>query len=158
MNPSDIPIRTNDQKVDVGWWNILRTYLIALAGSVFLGETQFTVTNNQSSAADVTNLLFSGASVRSFLAEVQIYRNTTGGGATEISAKCWLEGTYKTVAGTWEMTVGNVTGDWIDDFGPGGLLFTITNAGQVQYKSHNMTGSAATSKLKFKYTTMGVET
>jgi hypothetical protein len=161
MSFSTIPVRSNDDKVDVGWWNILRTEGIALAawlGSAFAAETQFTVANNQVAAASVTGLLFAGASVRSFEADVQIYRNTTGGGATELSARCKLIGTYKTVAASWDLTVSNVTGEEIVDFGPAGLLFSITSAGQVQYTSSNMTGTAATSKLKFRYSTMGIET
>jgi len=159
MNFPDIPTRTY-APVDPSWWNSLRdagSTLAALFGASFLGETQFTVANNQSSAADITGLVFSGASVRSFEADLQIYRNTTGGGATELAARVKLIGTYKTVAASWEM-MSTFVGDEIDAFGPGGLLLTITAAGQVQYKSHNISGTPATSKLKFRYSTMGVET
>jgi hypothetical protein len=158
MSFSDVPVRGYTQS-DPSWWNALRT--AGIANEVFLGtfssETPFSIANNQSSAADVTGLLFAGASVRSFEADLQIYRKTTGGGATELAARVKLIGVYKTVAASWEMTP-IFTGDEIEDFGPGGLLLSITAGGQVQYKSHNMSGTASVSKLKFRYTTMGVET
>jgi hypothetical protein len=161
MSFSSIPTRTNGQKILYGWFEALKTAgaaLEAFLGSSFLGETQFTVANNQVAAADVTGLLFAGASVRSFEADVQIYRKTTGGGATELAARCKLIGTYKTTAASWELTVASAVGDDIQDYGPAGLLFTITAAGQVQYTSHNISGTASVSKLKYRYSTMGVET
>ncbi len=135
------------------WWNLLRTAGVAIEaflGAAFLGETQVTIANNQVAAADVTGLLFSGAAVRSFCADYQIYRNTTAGGATELSERGFLLGVFSTVASTWEITSGPAVGD-------AGVTFTITAAGQVQYTSTNITGTAATSKMKFQARTMGVE-
>jgi hypothetical protein len=156
---TDIPNR-NYGNVDPSWWNSLKTAgakLQAFIGGSYLAETQFVIANNQSAAADITGLVFSGASVRSFEADLQIYRQTTGGSATELAARVKLIGVYKTVAASWEMSM-QFAGDEIDAFGPGGLLLSITAAGQVQYKSHNIAGTASVSKLKFRYSTMGVET
>lgn len=155
---SDVPVRDYSPTAP-SWWNSLRTAGIKLQnmfGTGYVSPTEFTIVNNQSSVADVTGLAFAGASVRSFEARVQIYRNSTGGGATELAAACTLRGVYKSTAGTWELTVHSTSGDMIEDFGPGGILFSITAAGQVQYTSHNMSGTGATSKMTFKADVMGV--
>lgn len=147
-----IPTRQNGQEVDASWWNLIRLAGINLESvfgtSGYAGETAFTIANNQSSAADVTGLSFSGSAIRSFAIDYQIYRNTTGTGATELAESGTLMGVYSTVSGSWEMTQSQV--------GSAGVTFTITNAGQVQYTSTNITGTAATSQMKFKYRTMGV--
>lgn len=119
--------------------------------------TQFTIVNSQAVFADITGLSFSGSSYRSFEADLQIYRYTTGGGGAELSARVKLLGAYKSAAGSWEMNQMGA-GDEIQDYGFGGLIFQITAAGQVQYKSHNQGGTPSVSKLKYSFTTMGVET
>lgn len=152
MSFSSIPVRANGQDILYSWFNVLRTAGIAIEaflGSAFLGETSFTVVNNQSSAANVTGLSFSGASVRSFVVDYQIYRNTTGGGATELAESGTLVGVYSTVAASWEMAQPSVVGD-------AGVELSITAAGQVQYTSSNITGTPASSTMKFKARTMSV--
>lgn len=153
MSFSAIPPRENTA-VRASWFNLLRAAGILLEGYVgtaFLGETSFTVVNNQVAAADVTGLLFAGASVRSFVVDYQIYRNTTGGGATELAEAGQLIGVYKTVAGTWELTQAPVAG--AED---SGVAFSITAAGQIQYTSTSITGTPASSTMKFKARTMSV--
>lgn len=149
---SAIPIRTAADAFRTDWVNALRLAGISLetlAGAAYISPTEFTIANNQSAAANVTGLLFAGASVRSFVVEYQVYRNTTGGGATELAETGFLKGTYSTVAASWEMANYDCVGD-------AGILFSITAGGQVQYTSTNITGSAATSKMTFKALTMPV--
>jgi hypothetical protein len=153
MSFYSVPARSNGQKFTVAWVNMLRTAGIALeallGGSGFFGSSTFTLANNQASAANVTGLSFAGASVRSFVVEYDIYRNTTSTGATELAETGQLIGVYSSVAGTWEMTQAPVVG-------AAGVTFTITNAGQVQYASTNITGTAGTSKMNFAYRTKAV--
>lgn len=146
-----IPTRLNGQDVDAGWWNMLQAAGANIESflGTFSPETSFAIVNNQSSASNVTGLSFSGASVRSFIIDYHVYRNTTGTGATELAESGTLMGVYSTVAASWEMTQGPAAGS-------SGVTFTITAAGQVQYTSTNITGTAATSTMKFKYRAMGV--
>lgn len=126
-------------------------------GQQYIPETTFTLVNNQVAAANVTGLLFSGALVRSAEIDVTFYRNTTGGGATELSARGKLLATFKTVAASWDLSYVGVDGDIDSGTGtPAGILLSITSAGQVQYTSTNITGTAATSKMSFRAATMGV--
>lgn len=96
-----------------------------------ISQTSFTAADNQSSAADVTGLLFSNAAVRSFRTQLSILRNAT-------YSNYQLDGIQK--ASSWELSQEFVGDDT-------GLVFTITTAGQVQYTSSS-TGNTAT--LKFR--------
>lgn len=150
MSFSSIPIR-GYTPTNPSWWNALRTAGILVESflGTFIGETSFTVANNQVAAANVTGLSFAGASVRSFVVDYEIYRNTTGGGATELAEAGMLVGVFSTVASTWEMIQAPVVGD-------AGVELSITAGGQVQYTSSNITGTPASSYMKFKARTMTV--
>lgn len=102
-----------------------------------LSQTSFTAADNQSAAANVTGLAFANATVRSFVVQLSIIRNTT-------DAQYNLYGIQKSAS--WEMTQ-DFTGD------DTGLAFTITSAGQVQYTSTS-TGSTATVKFRAKVTSV----
>lgn len=151
---NDSPVRENNTFVDANWWNVLRLAGIALENfvgidsGVVIPTTSFTVANNQASAANVTGLSFDGTVSRSFEVSAWVYRNTTSTGATELAENVKLYGIYSAVAGTWEMAQ--------EGAGTSGVLFTITNAGQVQYTSSNITGTASHSSMKFRATTIGV--
>lgn len=101
-----------------------------------ISQTSFTAADNQSSAADITGLLFSNAAVRSFRAQLSILRNAT-------YSNYQLDGIQK--ASSWDLSQEFVGDDT-------GIVFSITNAGQVQYTSSN-TGSTAT--LKFRAAVTG---
>jgi hypothetical protein len=75
MNFSDIPIR-GYAKTDPSWWNSLRAAGMSIQAflGVFIVETFFTITNYQSTPANVTGLSFDGSVIRSFNADYQIYR------------------------------------------------------------------------------------
>jgi hypothetical protein len=150
---SQIVTRVNGDDILASWFNELASAgdnIENFLGGGFIPETLFTVANNQSAAANVTGLVFDPTKYRSFTIDYQIYRNTTGSGATELAESGILKGVYKTVSATWEMIpVGQV--------GDAGVTLTIVSAtGQIQYTSTNITGTAATSKMSFSATTKGV--
>lgn len=110
-------------------------------------ETSDTITNNQVAAANLT-AIFSGASYSSFVLNYRVYRNTTGGGATELSERGIIMGVYKPTAATWEMTQTYVGSSGV-------TLSCVAASGQIQYTSTNMTGSASQSYIKYTYETTG---
>ncbi len=129
----------------------------AYLGSGVISETIFTIANNQSSPSNVTGLLFNPVSVRSAEIDMQYYRNTTGAGATEMSARAKFLATYKTVAASWDLSPMGAGGDFDSGSGePAGITLSITSAGQVQYISTNFSGTAASSIMHFRASTMGV--
>lgn len=110
------------------------TTVPSVAGDI--PHTSFSVTNNQSSAADVTGFTFSNATVRSFKAQISAYINAT----SSLYETFDIIGIQK--GASWEMSVQS-TGD------SSGILFTITSAGQMQYTSSNYAGFVA-GTIKFR--------
>jgi len=126
-------------------------------GSGAIADTSFTIANNQSSSADVTGLSFNGALMRSAEFIAHFYRNTTGVGATELCAVVRYFCAYKTVAASWDITPIGISGDVDSSTGaPAGVTLSITSAGQVQYTSTNITGTAASSVMHFRANTLAV--
>lgn len=99
----------------------------------------FNLLDDVSVASDITNFFFDPLSVRTAIAEYSIYRVA---GLTERVEGGTLIFTYSSLAGTWVIT--EYGGD-----GPGGITFSITNSGQVQYVSDAM-GVGHTGVLKFR--------
>jgi hypothetical protein len=129
---------------------VVTNVVSSLIGTSGIIETAFTIANNQSSPSDITGLLFDPSTVRSFIVEYSLYRNTTGSGATERAECGFLSGSFLTVQNTCDFNSGsNVIGD-------AGVTFTITEAGQVQYISDNQSGTPASSKMKFRAKTFAV--
>lgn len=144
---TSVPIR-GYTKTDPSWWNALRaagaaleTIVNSLAGGGGIPQTAFTLANNQSSAANITGMLFD-STVGGFVCEYRIYRQSTGAGATELAEQGVLYGAYSTVATTWALTNGPAVGN-------AGVTFSILASGQAQYQSTNITGTANISKIVF---------
>ena len=90
------------------------------------------ILNNQASVSNVTSLAFDPATIRSAQVEYYVYR-TFNSGSEEVVENGTMYLTYKDIANEWDMVLvgSNVTGS--------GVTFSITNAGQVQYVSSNLT-------------------
>lgn len=116
----------------------------------YIDETLFTIANNISAPADITGLLFDKTVVGSAIITYWIKRYTTGAGATNLTEAGTMIATWDLATSTWKLIPGPAGPDYA------GVDFTITSAGQVKYVSSNITGTANTSKMKFKATSMGV--
>ncbi len=107
-----------------------------------LDQTSFSAANNQSVAADVTGLSFSNSINRSVKVLLSVYVNATSSLYEEFVLLLIQKGA------SWEMAQTSV-GD------ASGFIFSVTNAGQIQYVNGNYTGfSAAT--IKFRAITTAV--
>ena len=105
-------------------------------------ELSFSASNNQSSAADVTDLVFDNAVVRAFNTMVSITIVRSVGG--NLYANFELKGIQK---GSGWVVNSSYVGDYT------GIVFSITASGQVQYTSTNQL-SWTSSTMKFRgYTT-----
>lgn len=130
------------------WAREVTRVLASLNGTNDILQTSFTIANNTSSATDINGLLFNTSQVRAATINYSLYRNTTGGGATELAESGVIQIVYKTVAATWELAQQSV--------GNAGVIFSITSGGQFQYTSSNMTGSSYTGKMVFTASTLAV--
>lgn len=106
--------------------------------------TVVNIANNQSSPINVTNLMLSSATIRAGFVEYYVYR-TWNGGTQEVLETGELFLAYSDIAATWTVAqVGNGVGST-------GTVFSITNAGQVQYTSSNLTpNNSYTGTMKYR--------
>lgn len=126
-----------------GWAEAVTDVLSDLLGPNDLLETAFNVANNQLVAADVTGLVLNAASVRAAEISYSIYRQTATSSVVESGKINVAYNNASPNPNKWEMNQGSVLGD-------AGVIFTITNSGQVQYTSSNITGASYTGTMKFR--------
>lgn len=114
------------------------------AGTNPITTGSFTVANNQSSAANVTGLSFTGASTKSVNINYRIRRSTN---TNELAETGTIRLVFKDTANTW----------FIDQTFAGedsGVLFTVTSGGALQYTSTNVSGTSYVGAMLFEYTTL----
>jgi hypothetical protein len=124
------------------WAEAVTDVLNNFVGDGDIIPTVASISNNQSAATNVAGLFFNTASVRGAIVEYTIYRNTTGIGATELVETGSMCLGYKSVAGTWTLSI--LGG------GGAGVTFSVLNTGQVQYTSTDITGSSYSGTIKFR--------
>jgi hypothetical protein len=117
----------------------------AIGDIVALGaKTTFTLVNNQSSAANVTGLLFDKTVYRSFMLTYSIYRSASGG-STRAETGILMGITDGT---NWEIATTAVT---VPATGDSGVTFSITSSGQIQYTSDDNGGSYSAANSVMSY-------
>lgn len=112
-------------------------------------EEVFTLVNNQAAAADVTNLVLNKTGTTMAVFEYLIQRVTTGGSAVELTEVGILMFVYEPTSESWAMVT--VSEHNPDD---AGVVFSITAAGQVQYTTTNIGGTASISTLWYRLRTL----
>lgn len=113
-------------------------------------ERSFEIANNQASAADISGLKFSSRDLSQAVVEFLVTRVTTGGGATELVESGLFIVAYKPTSDAWAINLVNINSPQNS-----GVDFTITAAGQVQYTSSNITGTASISRMFYRVRTLG---
>jgi hypothetical protein len=128
----------------------VKTYVDAVPSAIIVSQTSFTIANNQSSAANITGLVFDPTLFRGIEIKYSIYRQTD----TALSAKAQmgqLRFVYNTQAASWAMS---------DDYAgqDAGVEFSIDDvSGQIKYISSDITGANYVGTLKYSLTkTFGV--
>lgn len=128
-----------------GWAEGVTNVLSDLLGPNDILETAFNIANGQGpAAADITGLVFNSASVRAAQINYSIYRQTTTTSADETGV---IQIKYNNFTGAWSIQQFNILGS-------GGVNFSITAGGQVQYTSTLLGGTGVTSILKFRAKTL----
>jgi len=95
--------------------------------------TLASIGNNITTPTNVTNMKVSIATVRAFIVTYYIYRGRGTPDNSEYTEVGTMRGVYKPTAGTWDLD-NTYTGD-------ADVEFSITQAGQIQYTSSNITGT-----------------
>lgn len=125
------------------WAEEVTAVLESLFGANDIPTTAFTIANNQVSPANIAGLLFNTAAVRSATIEYAIYRTTNSNELVE-SGEIYI--LYRNAGATWEMTQMKNSN--------AGVSLTITNTGQFQYTSSNVSGSSYSGSIKFRAKTL----
>lgn len=125
---------------DAATKNYIDTTVDSIPGDINLGS--FSAANNQSTPADVTGFDFSNGVVRSFKALVSVSIDAT----SDLFEVFEILGIQK--SSSWEISVDSV-GD------TSGIVFSITNSGQIQYTSTNETGFVDNT-IKFRAKTTSI--
>lgn len=136
----DIPIRENGGTVDAGWWNIIRTKLIASYGNSLTGDTQQTITDGQA-ATDITGLLLSSASTSTVEIHITSKRDD---GTNQRRHKQHITAWYNSRKAAWAISVeelGKICTASVCTSGGSGITYSITSGGQMQAAANTMGGS-----------------
>lgn len=120
----------------------VKSYVDALPAALIVSQTSFSIANNQTSAANITGLVFNPSLFRSVKLEYSLYRQTDDA----LSARAQvgqLRFVYNTQAATWLLS---------DDFAgqDAGVSFEVDDiTGQVKYTSSNISGANYVGTLKY---------
>lgn len=109
----------------------VKTYVDALPAAIIVSQTSFTIANNQSSAANITGLVFNPALFRGVKIEYSIYRQTDTLGSARAQMG-QLRFVYNTQEAKWLLS---------DDFAgqDSGVTFEVDDTtGQVKYVSSDL--------------------
>ncbi len=125
-----------------GWAEAVTDALTAVQGPNDILLTSATLTNNQSSLADIPGFSFDTSQVQGIEATYFVVR-TFDSGATVVTESGTLKGNYN--GSDFIITV--------DAAGDSGVSLNITNAGQVQYTSTDLTDHVS-SIIRFRAKTI----
>jgi hypothetical protein len=138
--PFNIPVSGEQPE----WGESLTNYLVEIAavlnslkGPNDVLETGVSIALNQTTFADIFDFSFNSVAVRSFSVEGVITRTTD-------TTKLYEEFTLRGL---------NTDGEWVlqqEGIGYSGVIFDITTAGQVQYKSVSISGTGYSGVIKFR--------
>lgn len=102
--------------------------------------SDFSIANNQAAPANVTGLVFDKVSVKAARIFFDISRRTDTQNVIEVGEMFCV---FDAEADDWRVSLDS-------KFDDGGLTFTITSVGQVQYTSTDLTGTSYSGTLKMK--------
>ena len=140
-------ISSRDGFISPAWTSYfsILTQLVSPLGS----ERSFTITNNQAVAADIEGMSFSAKTVSQAVVDFYIQRVTD---SNEEITSGTFHATYLPASVDWALTMMGTPGpDAI------GLTFSITDSGQVQYTSTNVTGTITISKITWRARTLAAK-
>ncbi len=113
--------------------------MIAGGGAAF---PNFAIANNQAGATNITGLLFNKVTHKAAIIPFDLMRSTTLSNRMQSGH---LFASHNSATDTWHLSILSGFGDALG--GPTGV-FSITNAGQVQYTSDNMAGASYSGILR----------
>lgn len=130
------------------WATQVTIALQDLQGLTDIPQKTFTIQNNISTFTDVAGLSFNTGLVRGGFIDYSVYRTSTSNpsGVTEAGEIVVVYDNLAAPGSKWLMVQGPKAGT-------SGVTFTITDAGQIQYKSSNL-GAGHSGNMHFRAKTL----
>lgn len=133
-----------------GWAEEVTAVLNDLVSPTDILPTTFSIANNNAVASNVTGLSFNTGLVRAAFIDYSVYRTSTSNPSGQ-SEGGQLIAVYDNSASTgnkWSLTQGPVNGN-------SGIIFSMTDAGQIQYTTTDIGTPGYSGVIKFSATTLG---
>jgi hypothetical protein len=130
------------------WAQAVTDTLATLLSPGDILETSFSIANNTAIDTNINGLQFNGASVRAANVEYSIRRTSTESPVGNVQTGT-LQLTYD--------TAGAIGSKWLvadQRAGDAGVVFTCTDAGQIQYKSTDIGTTNYQGQIKFRARTL----
>lgn len=125
-----------------GWASEVTTVLSSIQSADDILETSFSIANDTLSPLNIEGLFFNPVTVRGATIQYSFYRTTS---LTELAEKGIIELVYKnggTSGSKWTLSRSFVGDD-------AGVTISMTDAGQGQYISSNLSGTSYAGVIKF---------
>lgn len=131
------------------WATAVTAVLNELLGSTDIIQTPFVIDNNITSFTDILGLSFNTGLVRAAVIDYSIYRTSTGSpsGHAETGVLNVVYDNLASPGSKWSILGYGVNGN-------AGVTFSITDSGQVQYKSSNISSSGYSGIMHFRAKTL----
>ncbi len=120
------------------WMDAITDKVNSISSNYDILPSTASLTNNQSSAANISGLSFNTSLIRSAEIDITVRRTAVG---VELSEMFKILVVYESTAAAWllsEESVGDASG----------ITFSITAAGQIQYVSTDISSSSCTAKFR----------
>lgn len=132
------------------WATEVTNVLASLVSSDDILQTSYTINNNVSSATDVNRLFFNPATVRAANIQYSVYRISSSNPSGNVeSGTIYLNYDNAAALGSkWSFTQ--------QKNGDAGVVFSITDAGQIQYVSTDIGTSGYSGVIKFTAKTLPI--
>jgi hypothetical protein len=133
-----------------GWAEAVTDALGTLLGAGDILQTTFSITNNITVADNINGLLFDPGVTRAANIDYSIYRisSTNTSGYAETGTIYIIYDTSAPVNNKWQLSQ-RTTGN-------SGVTFSITDSGQVQYKSNDIGVSGYSGTMKFRAKSLSI--
>jgi hypothetical protein len=132
-----------------GWAEGVTAVLNDLVSPTDILQTTFNVSNNVITGTNVTGLSFNTGLVRAAFIQYSIYRVSTSNpsGQSEGGIMIAVYDNSASTGNKWSLTQGPTNGN-------AGVLFTMTDSGQLQYTASDIGTPGYSGVMKFKATTL----
>ena len=144
---SDIPIRENGDKFTASWVNTIRQYLVDVFDSENLGQIQCSIVNDQSTLANLTDMLLDSTSYISAVLRYDIMRRNE---TTERREVGYITCIWNETDEIWTLFRRLDGGE--DALNNGAdSIHIASDTGQLEYKTDDMGGVSHEGYIRFKF-------